>query len=103
MWQVNNQKVIDQTLRLFYCDWLATNKDISLISEIIKDLDSLGISKGAGVELSTGAGAKIARGLGQIFGSWLSFGEGKKIKKLAEYGRLQIPVLTKPESWSSVI
>jgi cysteinyl-tRNA synthetase len=101
--QVNDQKVIDQTLRLFYCDWLATNKDISLINEIIKDLDRLGISKGAGVELSTGAGAKIARGLGQIFGSWLSFGEGKKIKKLAEYGRGQIPVLTKPEAWNGVI
>jgi hypothetical protein len=100
---VDNGKVIDQTLRLLYCDWLYNTKDIALISEIVKDINRLGIAKGAGVEITNGAGAKIARGLGQIFGSWLSFGEGKKLKKLAEYGKSQLPKLEDAKSWASVL
>jgi hypothetical protein len=100
---VNDKAVIDMTLRLLYCDWLAYNKDINLIGKVVRDLNDLGISKAAGVELSNGAGAKVARGLGQIFGNWLSFGEGKKIKKLAEYGRKQLPDLTKKETWAKTM
>ncbi len=105
--RVDVKKAYMQSLRMLYCGWLANNKDITLIDRIIDDLNSDSktgnIAGNAGVKLSKGAGAKIARGLGQIFGSWLSFGEGKKIKQLATFGMKEAALLSVPAKWKGVL
>lgn len=105
--RVDVKKAYMQALRMLYCGWLANNKDITLIDRIVDDLNSNdktgNIAASAGVKLTKGVGAKIARGLGQIFGSWLSFGEGKKLKELAKFGMKEAALLSVPTKWKGVL
>ena len=90
-------KLSDSTLKILYMDWLIQNKDISLVKEIVNDLNRLQITDAAGVDLTNKVGAKIARGLGQIFGKLLSFGESGKIETLRNYAKGNIAHVQKTE------
>lgn len=101
--RLNEAKAYYQLSRLLYAGWLANNKDISLADAVIDRLTRFDILKDAGVDIGKGFGDKLKRGLGQIFGGWLSFGEDKKLKKLAEFGASEVKTLTQPGTWQNVL
>lgn len=95
--KVNNAALVRATKRVLYMDWLINNKDISLVKEIVADLNEIGITAEAGVDLTNSVGAKIARGLGQMFGKLLSFGESGKIEALKAHALKNISTVQQKE------
>ncbi len=101
--KVDENKAKHKLGRMLYCGWLANNKDIALSDRIIDEFNAFNILKDAGVEIGKGFGDKLARGLGQIFGGWLSFGQDKKLKKLAKFGSDELTALRDEKGWVGVL